>query len=139
MKKINDKRRLTEKDKDGTYYPALGECSNCFDTDSELKEADDKIEEKLGKLEDIEDALGITIDVLNKAMKHGFFVKTSGYPYKDIEFVNYPMFLLENGNPTIGQYDVDGIYFDVLTKDYGKTWALAKEELINQGEGSNEK
>lgn len=125
-------KRLTEKGDNGTYEPIIGNCENCFDCDSQLRKADNKIERKLGKLEDTEEALGITLDILIKAMKNGFFVKTDGFIYKEIEFVNWPMFMMDEGVPTIGQYSFDGMYLDVLTKDYGKTWALTKEELTKK-------
>ena len=75
---------------------------------------------KLGKLEDIEEELGIDLVTLFKALKDGYYTnKTWG---KEIEKRNGSLEYL------------DGIVLDsgldmVDLDDYGKTWALTKEEL----------
>lgn len=73
---------------------------------------------KLGQLEDIEEELGIDLITLFKALKNGVWVKA----FVGIVFIqvscNYFAFLNNEIAPMI-------YYF----KDYGKTWALTKEEL----------
>lgn len=76
---------------------------------------------KLGLLEDIEDELGIELLTLIKASKEGFF-KTNKFgklsyinPNKSIDFKNKCILV--------------GSYTKLSFKDYGKTWALTKEEL----------
>lgn len=108
--------RLTEK-VNGEYIHKVHKCSlnDCY--------------EKLGKLEDIEDELGISLEVLFKALKEGI------YRFYE-EFEDEP--------PYIYYLAVDLCYDDAnekewclvgLTntpyylKDYGKTWALTREEL----------
>ena len=68
---------------------------------------------KLGQLEDIEDELGIDLIILFKMIRDGFYIKTSD----DILF-------FKNED----KYEMLKKYKD-FTNDYGKTWALTKEEL----------
>jgi hypothetical protein len=108
---------------------------------------------KLGILEDIEEELGISLEVLFKALKEGVWTKGGYYDscYLDAE----PQFVkgkyLQIGCAWYSQYDKKDdnyengfdeedalcifsmdweeiVYFTRL-KDYGKTWALTKEEL----------
>ena len=80
--------------------------------------------EKLGKLEDIEEKLGIPLEVLFKALKDGVYYDYKHREPEDIAFrlcykeliVRYTCF---------GEIDYDYLEF----KDYGKTWALTEEEL----------
>ena len=77
--------------------------------------------EKLGKLEDIEEELGIPLEVLFKALKDGFWFKDSGR-----------VFLAKQAgvfNGVSGTYWFSGMGTMVKVKDYGKTWSLNKEEL----------
>lgn len=81
------------------------------------------ITNKLGKLEDIEEELGIPLEVLFKALKDGIW--TNEYEKRDgrkIWLRNYDnKLILEVSNR---------FCFDVYyPEDYGKTWALTKEEL----------
>ena len=79
--------------------------------------------DKLGQLEDVEEELGIDLVTLFKALKNGIYVDEN---YMDFGTTNN--FLCPNN---LDYFDVNlkqiagGIYF----KDYGKTWALTKEEL----------
>lgn len=88
---------------------------------------------KLGELEDIEEELGIDLITLLKVLRKGcyaviedeygnlqkpqFFEKTNINQYS-IGVYTYIKYLREYG------------YKYVLYKDYGKTWALTKEELL---------
>ena len=106
---------------------------------------------KLGKLEDIEEELGITLEVLFKALKDGIWTKGGYYDacYLDANpvfvkgkelhigfywYFQYDNQDLDNGfqeEDSLGIFSMDyeeTIYFTRL-KDYGKTWALTKEEL----------
>lgn len=77
--------------------------------------------EKLGQLEDIEDGLSIDLTILFKALKDGIYAKDD---YGNII----------HGKP---QMDINGLYlsldyefqYEFKFSDYGKTWALTKEEL----------
>ena len=96
---------------------------------------DDAMYRKLKSLEDIEEELGCTLDVLFKALKNGQVVfkhivglenpkiylathKISGLLFND---KNYELWLYDRGF---------GDEFYVYIKDYGKTWALTEEELL---------
>lgn len=84
-----------------------------------------KITRKLGQIEDIEDELGIDLVTLFKAMNEGFY-----YLYGDAVLFADP----ENEECGIECY---GRKYGIMwagvhaayTSDYGKTWALTKEEL----------
>ena len=80
---------------------------------------------KLGQLEDVEDELGIDLITLFKAITDGFYYKDG---FGDIEHLDKQTLHLLVGNR-----------FQELKeqiKDYGKTWALTKEELSNDGSQS---
>lgn len=107
---------------------------------------------KLGQLEDIEDELGIDLITLFKAIKEGIWIRKSYYCGTcDLEgkpifiqpfFLHLGMYdyytesLRENANSKCEKalcfYDME--YEDIndiaKVKDYGKTWALTKEELV---------
>ena len=76
----------------------------------------DAAENKLGQLEDIEEELGIDLITLFKAMKNGFYDK----------HFHYGSAVINNGYICY-YFDESGIRYKL--KDYGKTWALTKEEL----------
>ena len=87
---------------------------------------------KLGRYEDIEDKLGVELSTLFKALKGDCFVKTEdnrvietieGFIGEDCSYIHFDVY----GEDYKNLYDVESIYVD--TKDYGKTWALTKEEL----------
>ena len=85
---------------------------------------------KLGQLEDIEEELGIDLLTLIKALKDGIWVK---YSSSIIEHKTWYVHLLDN---YIGWKENSGSLYDNdrvenrPLKDYGKTWALTKEELL---------
>ena len=97
--------------------------------------------EKLGQLEDIEDELGIDLITLFKALKNGFYIKYKGnivhiFPdkhitinfwYKIINVFIPPKFLIDCKKRT--HCLTETIDEEYWFKDYGKTWALTREEL----------
>ena len=105
--------RLTERDEDG-YIHKIGECSlvDCYN--------------KLGRLENIEDELGIPLEVLFKALKEGIYYD---HKHRNPESISFRFCC----NDLIVEYTCFGCTdYDYLEiKDYGKTWALTKEELEN--------
>lgn len=110
-------KRLTER-RNGLYYD-IEECvvSNCS--------------QKLGRYEDIEEELGIDFITLFKALKNGFYSIDKN---KHI----YTMKPTKGNGGSINFYtcleciiaeDTFGDQYIFSLKDYGKTWALTKEEL----------
>ena len=81
--------------------------------------------DKLGQLEDVEEKLGIDLVTLFKAMKDGVYISDG---HNNIEYQS-PSFL--RFTDCFFQIETDdGLYDSIhLYKDYGKTWALTKEEL----------
>lgn len=76
--------------------------------------------DKLGQLEDIEEKLGIDLITLFKALKDGIYISKNDKRFIPVVLIHKNMILeLE-----IGYKDY------VSVKDYGKTWALTKEELL---------
>lgn len=75
---------------------------------------------KLGQLEDIEEELGIDLITLFKALKNGFYAEHRYIQQCYICFID-------------GEWAIVNLKNDEwwLLKDYGKTWALTKEELEN--------
>ena len=85
---------------------------------------DDRIYNKLGQLEDIEEELGIDLITLFKAIKEGVYTIHSNGERR-IPCLAY--------NGAVGyildfKYEQEAQY---ILSDYGKTWALTKEELEN--------
>ena len=87
---------------------------------------------KLGKLEDIEDELGIDLITFHKALKNGVYYKVIEKDSVNFGKIFFDRYVLWGWNK-----DTDGSYFAIMQsvlqmfnlKDYGKTWALTKEEL----------
>jgi hypothetical protein len=111
--------RLTKKYKDGSYGHITGSDWYNFEDDY------DKLFNKLGALEDLQDELGIPLEVLFKALKEGvvFKRKHSG----EICKCSAMLYLF---NKT---WYIDGEvrFCEAKLKDYSKTWALTREELEN--------
>lgn len=90
--------------------------------------------QKLGKLEDIEEELGISLEVLFNALKEGIYARL-----EDDEIRNCNAEL--HFRYGVGEYVIYGVCAEdieddcfvwdavLLPKDYGKTWALTREEL----------
>lgn len=118
--------RLTERK---TIYPKCDKQENL--TEVKCIEIKNKglAEEKLCQLEDIEDELGIDLITLFKILKRKRIYRVNEYDKKIQQMVMY------------GECDLTGIlvyekgfeYSECVQhlsyKDYGKTWALTKEEL----------
>ena len=81
-------------------------------------------EQKLCQLEDIEEELGIDLITLFKALKNGIYKKGEHNICFDtkLRFMKNEFYLAQ-------PFDENYQYI-VKTKDYGKTWALTKEELL---------
>ena len=84
-------------------------------------ETHNKIIDKCGQLEDIEDELGIDLITLFKALEKGIYIKSDASPC--------PYCCLLRDDLVLVMYD-DIYQHEYLPKDYGKTWALTKEELL---------
>ena len=93
------------------------------------------IYEELYKLEDIEEELGIELEVLFSALKNGV------YCFANQEQLIHDYVWLANHYVTAGI--PTKIYFSLKTfydgqtlsvEDYGKTWALSREELENENQ-----
>ena len=88
---------------------------------------------KLGQLEDIEEELGIDLITLHKALKDGIYWKgTTCVDTKGIFFENKPKINIRGKCLTniCFRKHLEVVYF----KDYGKTWALTREELEENNE-----
>ena len=83
------------------------------------------ITNKLSKLEDIEQELGIPLEVLFKALKDGIWCMTKE---DGIEFMYRPK-LFYNQDSYYFREDIFWFEAIIKTKDYGKTWSFVKEEL----------
>lgn len=110
--------RLTMKIRDGLY------------TAPNINSTDD-LKYKLGKYEDIEQELGIDLITLFKALKNGFYFK---YKDKTLSSNDY-FFQITTDLRDNWIFDIISDHLSLLStkvKDYGKTWALTKEELENE-------
>ena len=120
--------RLTERK---TSYPSCDKKGNLTRVDY-IKIKDKALaEEKLCLLEDIEEELGIDLLTLFKALKYGVYVKYDS----DFGITKKPNIKIVKDNATGICYRNKKWYLqeeETLTKDYGKTWALTKEELVNK-------
>lgn len=97
---------------------------------------------ELGQLEDIEDELGIYLITLFKALNKGFYIKynnkivhihpdkhiTINFWYKTINVFIPPKFFIDCKKGT--DYSSEEIDEEYEFEDYGKTWALTREELL---------
>lgn len=94
-------------------------------------ELDNGIYKKLKQLEDIEEELGIYLIILFKALKNGFYYYDNGIVHTS-DNESYISLQAQSCLPNqmcievdYGDYSTMCFYF----KDYGKTWALTREEL----------
>ena len=81
---------------------------------------------KLGQLEDIEDELGIELTKLNEIRK-----AKKGYAFSGGDIMVYRITEIDLIKGTVKGI-CDGCWNTEEIKDYGKTWALTKEELTNE-------
>lgn len=81
--------------------------------------------DKLGQLEDIEEELGIDLITLFKAVKSGAWTKYDNEISKcdECEYEMLDVFIYFYWN--------DGKHLVFYLSEYGKSWALTKEELDN--------
>lgn len=82
---------------------------------------------KLGQLEDIEEELGIDLILLLKAVKDGVYVKHCYNTH--CESIDYMPFRVDYWKDYI-EGKKGWLICGFEPKDYGKTWALTKEELL---------
>jgi len=108
---------------------------------------------KLGKLEDLEDELGIDLITLFLALENGIWSKGGYYRACCIEneshFIkpenirlgrtwygeqkhqeDYDYYIEEEDQLCLFEMEFEDEQYVVRVKDYGKTWALTKEELL---------
>lgn len=117
--------RLTTKylQSDNYFADAISEDA----TEEERNKYNYSIIKKLGQLEDIEDELEIDLITLFKALTKDFV-----YIYHNEELTKCeqaPCLLCFDGDYCL-EYHFDNDIEQVYLKDYGKTWALTKEELL---------
>lgn len=119
--------RLTEKDYCG-FDIKNREDFNGYDNEKDSQKLFSCLQ-KLGQLEDIEDGLGIDLLTLFKALKNGIWVKYDA----DFGFTGKPEIVIKKDKCTEICLRNKKWWIqenDFLLKDYGKTWALTKEELL---------
>ena len=123
--------RLTEKTDDlGSYnidQDFSPKYANGYDINFGSCTLEDMVE-KLGKLEDAEEELGIDLIKLFKALKDGIYFKHNyyGIEHKQVSYITRTA-LVYRYSSWGDDDDIHFTYYDY--KDYGKTWALTKEEL----------
>lgn len=115
--------RLTEKLKP-PYERVVGK-DYVYTSETRLIPSFASVEQKLGQLEDLEDELGIDLITLFKALKQKFVyhnakvkIELLGLHIKSNELYLYG----------VVEDTTHAVYLSL--KDYGKTWALTKEELL---------
>ena len=87
--------------------------------------------EKLGKLEDLEEEIGIDLITLFEALKNGIFVAYDS----SFGMANKPKIKITKDTATGICYRDKKWYIqedETLIKDYGKTWSLDKKILIKE-------
>lgn len=120
------------------YLPNIGSMIPYRLKDEELSTKLDSIH-KLGILEDIEEELGIELEVIFSALKNGvYYFASDGQLIHDYVW-------LEDDHVCIGQQSKLSFSFRTFSKvdtllfaDYGKTWAVNKKVLA-KGELKNDR
>lgn len=107
--------RLTRK-LEPPYERVIGK-DYVYTSDTRLTSSFAGVEQKLGRLEDLEEELGIDLLTLFNVLKNGMYAKLGN----EIIYIHNPVLNLDT--KTIGYLYKYGL------KDYGETWALTKEEL----------
>lgn len=82
----------------------------------------DFVIDKLGQLEDIEDELGIDLITVFKALKEGCWTLYNGR----LDYHGVVSIQRSRGKVRL----LYGGFYTMNIEDYGKTWALTKEELL---------
>ena len=121
--------RLTQNN--DTQYDLVGKCDTNIEEFTSNHKLRNDLLNKLGQLEDIEEELGIDLITLFKVRQIYWRIKyIDTGEYSDIE-KSYRVYL-DFQNRDIKVYrDYDEFGFNLDLKDYGKTWALTREELEN--------
>lgn len=101
--------------------------------------------EKLEKIEDIEEELGIDFLLLDKICQKGVYCfkesiknfkskrygEISHIPNSDIHFQFFGVYKEKRmGVSIMGYIESKNAYYTLPMQDYGKTWSLDKEELL---------
>ena len=90
----------------------------------------EKVYNKLGRLEDLEEELGIDLITLFRAKKEGIYYKTINH---NIYYISKNCLCLEFNDEwelwVENHLILDGLLINL--KDYGKTWVLDRSELEN--------
>ena len=94
---------------------------------------------KLQYLEDIEEEIGIDFITLFKALKNGIYLKFGSEKITGV-YYEHRAILPRHFDKDYKGYFIDlqlelSINFNFYFKDYGKTWALTKEELEEDYKG----
>lgn len=129
----------------------LHDCELSFTETKSQEKLIDELASELLEYKDIEEELGIDLITLFKALKNGAWIKGTSYNGQimnepifierpEISLVNKYLKIDENFNTINREENVWCIYiyyYQLRTriarlKDYGKTWALTKEELEKQ-------
>ena len=120
--------RFTEEAKENRY--TLHDYNIVTEVPGDEEDMQQYANNKLGRHEDIEDKLDIDLITLFKALENGVYVK----PWNSIKFdedVSVVSVYTQNPGEKANKKLVlfDSLQNDYAFKDYGKTWALTKEEL----------
>ena len=119
----------------GKLYKVNADYSKCEDLDDRkaaCSKTTSKIIDKLGQLEDAEKKLGIDLITLLKALKDGYYyISNISFGDGRIRFADHNTIeLLPYDSGWLLHISVDTRLVDACRiEDYGKTWALTKEEL----------
>ena len=112
-----------------TQYDFIGSYDTNIEEFTNNKKLRISVMNKLGQLEDMEEELKIDLITLFKASKQGIFVKEQNTNEKEVDFeeitldLDNKLLLFRHPRKEIGK----GRYIS----QYGKTWALTREELEN--------
>lgn len=91
-------------------------------TDNELLE---KTANKLGKLEDIEEEIGVSLETKDKVERSfDIYVKNDDGTIRKVNIYTY-----ERTGIYVTDFFSELMYYFLKYKNYGKTWALTEEEL----------
>lgn len=118
--------RLTRKIKG--YYSV--DLRTCLPMEYEQIENSNACVDKLGKLEDIEEELGIdlilSVNICKKANSQKYVYMKDSYGISKLTFLNNLDVELFNHRLYANSW---GVWVSLDLKEYGKDWALTKEEL----------
>ena len=124
MNRLTNKR-LTDATKNGYFIEIKKEENIKFPSVEQLYE-------KLARYEDVEEECGIDLvtlfDIYNKLCEQKFIYVKIG---NEIKCVYYDYYVIDFKNKEIIGMEYEPMSFYPF-KDYGKTWALTKEELENE-------